>query len=49
MTTLEKTWIYFLKSKDQTFDKFKECKLMVETKTEKELKFFLEQIMVLSF
>ncbi len=34
-----KTWIYFLKSKDEVFGKFKEFKALVENATEKKIKF----------
>ena len=33
-----KTWIYFLKSKDEVFDKFQEFKVEVENLTEKRIK-----------
>ena len=33
-----KTWIYFLKSKDDVFSKFKEIKSLVENHTEKKIK-----------
>ena len=31
-----KTWIYFLKSKNEVFSKFKESKALVENQTKKE-------------
>lgn len=34
----KKVWVYFLKSKDEAFDKFREWKLEVETQTEKKIK-----------
>ena len=33
-----KTWIYFLKSKDEVFSKFKEFKALVENHTKKKIK-----------
>ena len=33
-----KTWIYFLKSKDDVFEKFKEFKALVENLSEKNIK-----------
>ena len=33
-----KTWIYFLKSKDEVFSKFNEIKALVENHTEKKIK-----------
>ena len=35
-----KTWIYFLKRKDEVFNKFKEFKALVENHTEKKIKTF---------
>ena len=35
-----KTWIYFLKSKDEVFIKFKEFKSLIENHTEKKIKTF---------
>ena len=35
----KKSLIYFLKTKDQTFEKFKEWKLMIEKQTNKEIKY----------
>ena len=35
-----KTWIYFLKSKDEVFNRFKEFKALVENHTEKKIKTF---------
>ena len=35
-----KTWIYFLKSKDEVFSKFKEFKALIENHTEKKIKIF---------
>ena len=35
-----KTWIYFLKSKDEVFSKFKEFKALIENHTEKNIKIF---------
>ena len=31
-----KTWIYFMKNKDEVFNKFKEFKSLIENHTEKE-------------
>ena len=39
-----KTWIYFLKSKDEVFNKFKEFKALVENHTEKKIKTFRSDI-----
>jgi len=36
-----KTWIYFLKTKDEVFDRFKEFKALVENLTEKKIKVLL--------
>ena len=33
-----KTWIYFLKNKDEVFEKFKEFKALVENLSEKRIK-----------
>ena len=33
-----KTWIYFLKKKDEVFERFKECKALVENLYEKKIK-----------
>lgn len=33
-----KTWIYFLKGKDEVFNKFKEYKALVENLSEKKIK-----------
>ena len=33
-----KTWIYFLKNKDEVFSKFKEFKTVIENHTEKKIK-----------
>ena len=33
-----KTWIYFLKTKDEVFDRFKEFKALVENLTRKRIK-----------
>ena len=33
-----KTWIYFLKNKDEVFNKFKELKDLIENHTEKKIK-----------
>ena len=33
-----KTWIYFLKNKDEVFNKFKEFKAFIENNTEKNMK-----------
>ena len=33
-----KTWIYFLKTKDEVFDRFKEFKALVENLTGKKIK-----------
>ena len=35
-----KTWIYFLKIKDEVFNKFKEFKALIENQTEKKIKTF---------
>ena len=35
-----KTWIYFLESKDEVFNKFKELKSLTENHTEKKIKTF---------
>ena len=35
-----KTWIYFLKNKDELFSKFKEFKALIENHTEKKIKTF---------
>ena len=35
-----KTWIHFLKSKDEVFSKFKEFKALIENYTEKKIKIF---------
>ena len=35
-----KTWIYFLKKKDEVFSKFKEFKALIENHTEKKVKNF---------
>ena len=35
-----KTWIYFLKSKNEVFSKFKEFKALVENLSEKKIKIF---------
>ena len=35
-----KTWIYFLKNKDEVFNKFKEFKALIENHTEKKIKTF---------
>ena len=35
-----KTWIYFLKTKDEVFSKFKEFKYLVENHTERKIKTF---------
>ena len=32
------TWIYFLKNKDEVFNKFKEFKALIENHTEKKIK-----------
>jgi hypothetical protein len=39
-----KTWIYFLKSKDEVFSKFKEFKALIENLSERKIK-ILSQIM----
>jgi hypothetical protein len=33
-----KTWIYFLKSKDKVFSKFKEFKVLIENLSERKIK-----------
>ena len=35
-----KTWIYFMKSKDEVFNEFKEFKALIENHTEKNIKTF---------
>ena len=35
-----KTWIYFMKKKDEVFSKFKEFKALIENHTEKKIKTF---------
>ena len=35
-----KTWIYFMKNKDEVFSKFKEFKALIENHTEKRIKTF---------
>ena len=35
-----KTWIYFMKNKDEVFNKFKEFKALIENHTEKKIKTF---------
>ena len=35
-----KTWIYFMKNKDEVFNKFKEFKALIENHTEKRIKNF---------
>ena len=35
-----KTWIYFLKNKDEVFRKFKEFKALIKNHTEKKIKTF---------
>ena len=35
-----KTWIYFMKNKDEVFSKFKEFKALIENNTEKKIKIF---------
>ena len=35
-----KTWIYFLKNKDEVFSKFKEFKALIENHTKKKIKTF---------
>ena len=35
-----KTWIYFMKKKDEVFNKFKEFKSLIENHTEKKIKTF---------
>ena len=36
----KKTWIYFMKNKDEVFNKFKEFKALIENHTEKKIKTF---------
>ena len=36
----KKTWVYFLKNKDEVFDKFKEFKTLMENQTDKKIKTF---------
>ena len=36
-----KTWIYFLKNKDEVFNKFKEFKSLIKNHTEKKINIFL--------
>ena len=33
-----KTWIYFLKKKDEVFEKFKEFKALIENQSERRIK-----------
>ena len=33
-----KTWVYFMKNKDEVFNKFKEFKSLIENHTEKKIK-----------
>ena len=35
-----KTWIYFMKNKDEVFNKFKEFKALIENHTEKKINTF---------
>ena len=35
-----KTWIYFMKNKDEVFNKFKEFKALIENHTKKKIKIF---------
>ena len=35
-----KTWIYFMKNKDEVFSKFNEFKALIENHTEKKIKTF---------
>ena len=35
-----KTWIYFMKNKDEVFNKFKEFKALIENHTDKKIKTF---------
>ena len=35
-----KTWIYFMKNKDEVFSKFKEFKALIKNHTEKKIKTF---------
>ena len=35
-----KTWVYFMKNKDEVFNKFKEFKVLIENHTEKKIKTF---------
>ena len=35
-----KTWIYFMKNKDEVFSKFKEFKALIENHTKKKIKTF---------
>ena len=39
-----KTWVYFMKNKDEVFSKFKEFKALIENHTKKKIKTF-DQIM----
>ena len=34
-----KSWVYFLKTKDQVFEKFKEWKILIERQTNRKLKY----------
>ena len=38
MTFSRKTWVYFMKNKDEVFSKFKEFKALIENHTEKKIK-----------
>ena len=40
-----KTWIYFMKNKDEFFSKFKKFKALIENHTEKKRSRFFNQIM----
>ena len=38
-----KTWVYFMKNKDEVFSKFKEFKALIENHTEKKQDFSIRQ------
>ena len=37
-----KTWVYFMKNKDEVFSKFKEFKALIKNHTEKKIKTFYQ-------
>ena len=40
MTFFRKTWIYFMKNKDEVFSNFREFKALIENHTKKKIKTF---------